>query len=140
MRYIVSTSLPHVKRLHIFFRGGKKKKRKRCIKTNISTIFSPRESLLATSDQNLISVLRPPYSLDPSMKRCYWYHASVRWKEFKKYIPDFPWHDYCYRVGDPFVCAKDIVDGIEMEAHIPRKVLGHYVFKMFRTPLHSSFM
>ena len=83
-------------------------------------LFSP----LGSSDHNLISATCPIAPIppqDPPARRCLWHYNSARWEDLRRYYSDFPWNDYCFRAGDPSLCAERITEVIVsgMEAYIP---------------------
>jgi exonuclease III len=82
---------------------------------------------LGSSDHLLISVSSPISSSlpqerpPPSARRRLWHYNAANWSDLRSYFFDFPWNDYCFRVGGPSDCAERITEVIlsGMEAFIP---------------------
>ena len=92
--------------------------------TNPSAYTVKLSSPLGSSDHNLISVTCPIAPLppqDPPARRCLWHYNSAQWEDLRRYYSDFPWSDYCFRDGDPSLCAERITEVIisGMEAYVP---------------------
>ena len=89
--------------------------------SNSSACAVTLSSPLGSSDHNLTSVscpISPVPPQDPSKRRCLWRFASACWGDLRRYYADFPWNDYCFRDGDPSLCAECItVSGMEAYIH-----------------------
>ncbi|MPC30347.1 hypothetical protein E2C01_023609 [Portunus trituberculatus] len=70
--------------------------------SNSSAYAVTLSSLLGSSNHNLISVscpISPIPPQDPTKRRCLWHFVSASWGDLRRYYADFPWNDYCFRVG-----------------------------------------
>ena len=79
---------------------------------------------LGSFDHNLISVtcsIAPVRPQNSPKWRCFWHFNSEKKEDLRQHYSDFPWHDYCFHVRYPSLCAERktelIVSG--MELYIP---------------------